>query len=231
MQQQLTLSGLRLQDAATFANFYPGDNPQVVGFLQQCMTSELEQFVYLWGTAGSGRSHLLQACCHAANEQGLGAMYLPLAEVKNLSEAILEGIESMALIAIDDIDVIAGLHNWEEALFHLYNRLREAQCRLIVAGDQAPAHLPIQLADLRSRLSWGVTFQVQVLSDADKMAALQMRAKVRGMSLPEDVGQFLLRRCPRDTNELFTILDKLDHASLEAQRRLTIPFVKEVLTL
>ena len=137
----------------------------------------------------------------------------------------------MQIICLDDIDAVAGLSVWEEALFHLYNRVRDQHARLIVAAKQPSASSSIVLPDLKTRLSWGVSFGLKEMEDEDKLIALQLHAKARGLVLDEAVGRFLLKRCPRDIKQLFETLEQLDHASLAEQRRLTIPFAKQVLKL
>jgi DnaA-homolog protein len=120
---------------------------------------------------------------------------------------------------------------WELALFNLFNRLRDAGKLLIVAAIHGPQELAVNLPDLKSRLQWGTTFHVQTLDDDQKQAALQFRAKARGLELSDEVAAFIIQRLPRDMNELFWQLNRLDHASLAEQRKLTIPFVKKVLGL
>ncbi|MGL5364634.1 MAG: DnaA regulatory inactivator Hda, partial [Plesiomonas shigelloides] len=141
-------------------------------------------------------------------------------------------MEHLALVCIDNIELIAGDPEWELAIFDLYNRIREqGRTRLLIAGDQAPRQLNLTLPDLASRLDWGQIYKLYPLADEDKLQALQARARLRGFEMPEDVGRFLLKRLSRDMRTLFDTLDKLDHASIAAQRKLTIPFVKEILSL
>jgi DnaA family protein len=215
---QLTLN-IRLRDDATFANFYSENNQQLLTHLQ----TNTDLFIYLWGKSGSGRSHLLQATCQAAKS----AIYLPI--TTKLEPEILSGLENMDVLCLDDIHHIAGIKTWEEAIFHLFNKLATNITRLIISANTPPASLPIMLPDLKSRLASGITFQVQPLSDQQKLTALQLRAKNRGLQLSQEVGEFLLNRYARDTNSLFTILEKLDQASLATQRKLTIPFIKTIL--
>jgi len=217
--------GIGLKDAATFDNFYTAGNELVIEALQQ----GTDRMLYLWGPPGCGKSHLLQALCHATAANGQSPVYLPLQELMALAPELLEGLEQQVLIAIDDIQVIAGMPQWEEALFHLYNRVRDHGHRLVVSATVAPAGLALTLPDLASRLGWGPVFQLAFLTDTDKQAALQMRARRRGLEMGDEVAEYLLRRCPRDMDSLFSLLNQLDRASLAAQRRLTIPFVREVL--
>ncbi|TLX63493.1 DnaA regulatory inactivator Hda [Stutzerimonas nosocomialis] len=224
--------GVRLRDDATFANFYPGANAAALGYVERLCSPQAgwsDELIYLWGPAGVGRSHLLQAACLWLQQRGESAVYLPLGEVAEYGTALLDDLEQSELVCLDDLDAVAGDPDWEEALFHLFNRLRDGGRRLLLAANSAPRELPVQLADLKSRLSLSLVFMLQSLSDEDKLRALQLRASRRGLNLPDDVGRFILTRGSRNMNALFDLLDQLDQASLQAQRKLTIPFLKETL--
>ncbi len=228
---QLTL-GVTLNDLTTFTNYYVAENNEVVNYLQAfCQVQEpCEHYVYLWGEAGIGKSHLLQACCHQLGENKQAVAYLPLREYKQFdANEVCAGLENLALVCIDDIDCIVGNAVWQEALFHLFNRLQAAKVLLLIAGSKAPTNLEITLPDLQSRLASGVTFQLNKLNDANKVKALQMRAKLRGMNLADAVANYILTHHSRNMHDLTAILNKLDQASLQEQRLLTIPFVKQVL--
>lgn len=227
---QLTL-GVSLKDEATFANFYAGPNHQLVELLKKAAAGQGEWVIYFYGTGGEGRTHLLQACCHAAHQQGLRTVYLPLAQLIELSPSILDGLEELDLICIDDIHLMGGRRQWEEAFFHAYNRIHAAGKHLVVTANVAPKALEMVLPDVVSRLAWGMVYQLQPLSDQEKLHILMMRAERRGMTLLEEVGKFILTHCPRHLSTLFAALDVLDKASLAAQRKLTIPFVKAVLQI
>lgn len=232
--QQLSL-GIAHIDDATFDNFYlspQSANALAVSALRQQFSALGEKFIFLWGGQGCGLTHLLQSACHSAQEQGSRIQYLPLRDMLHFSpQLLLEGLESLDLICIDDLHLIAGKSDWELALFHLFNRLRDSGKHLLVAADLGPHQLKIELPDLRSRLNSGVSFQIQQLDDQEKQAALQERAQRRGLELTDDVAKFILQRAPRNMNELFVNLSALDDASLAEQRKLTIPFVKQVLKL
>lgn len=221
--------GVGLRDDATFANFLPRGNAALVAALRAQLDADGESFIYLWGREGSGRSHLLQAACHAASARDKRALYLPLDELGHFPPHMLEGVERVDLVVIDDLDAVVGRKRWEEALFHGFNRLRDAGKRLVIAAPAAPRQLDIHLPDLASRLTWGMTFQLQNLNDDGRFEALQLRARVRGMQLPDEVTRYILHRGPRRLGELFAALERLDRASLSAQRKLTIPFVKQAL--
>lgn len=221
--------GVGLRDDATFANFLPSGNAAAVAALQAQLDDAGEAFIYLWGGEGSGRSHLLQAACHEASDRDKRALYLPLNDLGHFPPHMLEDVERLDLVVIDDIDQVIGRKRWEEALFHGFNRLRDAGKRLVIAAPAAPRQLRVTLPDLASRLTWGVTFQIQRLDDDGRFEALKLRAKVRGMQLPDEVARYILHRGPRRLVELFDALERLDRASLSAQRKLTIPFVKQAL--
>jgi DnaA family protein len=187
-----------------------------------------EQIIYLFGSTGSGRSHLLQAACHALPAGD--ALYLPMEQLLAMpAEEVLAGVESLALVCLDNIEMVAGNAAWEEALFHLINRTRTSGCRLLFSANNAPRQLGVQLADLQSRLSWGVVFQLPELSDEDKLQILQFRALRRGMQLSDDSARYILARSARSLGELMELLEQLDKASMVAQRPLSIPFIKSTL--
>jgi DnaA family protein len=225
---QLTLS-LNPREEATFDHFYEGSNVEIIAQLKKIAQGQGEQVIYLYGQAGEGLSHLLQAACHAAHQHQLTSVYLPLAELAPLSTEVLLGLETLSLICIDDLEAITGKADWEEALFHLYNRIYDTGGRIVMAAHHAPHALSIALPDLASRLSWGVVYALHPLTDDDKLAILHQHAARRGIQLSEEVGLYLLRHCPRHLPRLLAVLSALDKASLAVKRSITIPLVKEVL--
>ncbi len=228
LHPQLTLA-VTSPDDARFDNFYAGPNGQLLTALKSQWTTSGMPFIYLWGAEGSGRSHLLQAACQYAQSLGHQSMYIPLQDFCEHPASVLQGVEQLPLVALDNLDAIIPGSDWEEGLFHLFNQLQDLQGHLLVSASVAPAQLPLQLADLKSRMSLGLVYQMQALSDQEKAAALILCAGDRGIQLSEEVAHYLLNRGPRDMNGLTELLKTLDQASLRAQRRLTIPFVREEL--
>lgn len=232
--EQLFL-GLQLSDSATFENFYvqpQGANHLVVSSLLDFFEDAENSFIYLWGASGSGVTHLLQAVCHHAEAKSLSFQYLPLRDLVGYSpEELCRGLEELDIVCVDGLEAIIGRSDWEVEIFHLFNRIKATGHRLIIAANAPVKELATQLGDLSSRLNWGLTLHLHNMTDAEKQSALQMRAKTLGLELTSEVAQFLIQRLSRDTNELFWQLHRLDNASLQEQRKLTIPFVKKVLNL
>jgi DnaA family protein len=227
-QRQLTLN-IQLRDEATLDNYFalPGVEPLLLA-IQVQSDVDGEPVVYLYGPEDTGKSHLLQAACH---QLGTAALYLPLSDLASYSpNEVLQGIEAMSLVCLDDIEAVLGDEDWELALFHFYNRARDAGCRLLVSGPAAPRVLGVDLPDLRSRLSWGVVFQLTEPEDEAKQQILAFRAARRGLQMPTEVASYIVNRAPRDMSILLQLLDQLDAASLTEKRPLSIPFVKEQLS-
>lgn len=223
--------GVQLRDDASFASFHIGPNAEVLSCLQAAVSGEQGGVIYLHGPAGSGKTHLLQAACRQMSEGGQPTGYLPLAEFAADEFAALEGMERLSMLCLDDVQAVSDVEAWALLLMRLCDAARQHELSLVIAADVAPALLQAALPDLRTRLGWGLVFGLQPLADADRLQALQLRARARGLELPREVGQFLLQRKARDLPALMDMLGKLDTASLAAQRRLTIPFVKTVLGL
>lgn len=210
---------------AGFDNFIAGENQQLIFSLK----NEEESFIFLWGENGSGKTHLLQALSAHYQANELNALYIPLQKDDDFPPELLEGLEMMDLVCLDDVHTIMGDREWELALFHFFNKIRENNGRLIIAANNSALNLDIQLPDLKSRLTWGLTYQTKTLSDNDKIKALKLRAHQRGFEMTDEVANYLLKRATRELSDLLKLLEKLDYESLAEQRKLTIPFVKSCL--
>lgn len=226
--QQLPL-GVQLPLSSRFETFYTGDNGVVVAELKALCRGTRQPALWLWGARGAGKTHLLQSACAHVSDSGGSAAYLPLAEAAATGPGLLAGLESLEAVLLDDLTCIAGIPEWERALFTLYNDLVENGGRLVVAASGPPAWVVFNLPDLASRMAASSVYQVRALDEADQAEALFRRAAVRGIELPPETVQFLLRRVPRDFAVLCRLLDEFDVASLAAQRRLTVPFVRGLL--
>jgi DnaA family protein len=228
-ETQLALS-LNLKDDCTFESYVSGSNANNILVIQKILSTLEDAFIYLWGKKGVGCSHLLQAACHYVSLQHKASFYISLDPSMDAS-SVFQNLERTDLVCLDNLERVAGLPDWEEALFHLYNRLKDAKKKLIVAANMPPKGLAIKLPDLHSRLQWGVSFQIFSLEDNDLVSALQLRAKQRGITLSKEVCEFIIKRVNRSMSSLYQILEQLDELSLTMKRNLTIPFVKMVLKL
>lgn len=225
--------GFSLAPGATFDSYFTGPNALAIGLLQD-MAQDItqgrgEQQIHLAGAPGLGKTHLLQALCRAAGASGQPVAYLPLAEVGRMDPAVVDGLEHLAVVAIDDVAAITGDERWERALFNLINAARAVGTRLAFASRAAPGDLGLRLADLASRLAWGPVVRLEPLDDDARRVALVERARVLGLELPPAVGDYLVRHDRRDLAGLLARLEELDQASLAAGRRLTIPLVRTIL--
>ena len=226
-QHQLPLE-VHLRDDATMENFLARGKVQpLIGALQSQLDADGEAVIFLYGPAGTGKSHLLQASCHVGKAETL---YLPLAELNQFPAGdVLQRVEFLDRVCIDDIHAVLGDASWELALFNLFNVARQQGCRLVIAGNAAPRALAVDLADLRSRLSWGIVYQLAEGNDEEKAEILQFRATRRGLSLSTGLASYIVSRAPRAMEQLLQVLDQLDKVSLAQKRALSIPFVKEVM--
>lgn len=223
---QLTLPVIP-PDSETFASFDAGSN----GALLATLCNVDEPMVYLWGEPGSGKTHLLRALCADAAAEGQRALTLDLAQCDALSPQMLQGLEALDWVCLDNVGAIAGVADWESGVFDLCNRMRERGACLRVAAGGVATDLGLLLPDLVSRLEWGPVFALQALDDVGKARLLELRANARGLKMPADVQRFLLRHLARDNHSLMAALQRLDDGSLQQQRHLTVPFVKQVLGL
>lgn len=216
--RQLALA-VQLRETASFASYWAGGNAETVAALRALRDPTL-----LYGPPRSGRTHLLQAVCREH-----GGAYLPLREAAAYGPEALEGLESAPLLALDDLDAVAGERDWELALLRLVDRRRAAGKPFLVSAAAPPEHLPLALPDLRTRLAACVVLGLAPLGDAERAALLKDRARARGLVLPEELTRWLLHTQARSPGALVEALDALDRASLREKRRLTLPFAQAVL--
>lgn len=223
---------LKLKSDATFDNFLVGQNKIIVEVLKNVtLTDGGDLSYFVWSHPGDGLSHLLQAVCHQATQNNLQNMYLPMSELMVFGPDFFDGIDSVPLVCIDDIHLLAGNAHWEEALFHVFNRLRERGHRLILGAHFPATDCGFQLKDLLSRMAWGVSYPLLALSDEEKIRLLQQTARRRGFDLPIEVTRYLLAHYPRDMRSQLAILEKLDLVSLQEKHKVTLPFTKTILLL
>lgn len=219
--KQLALE-LASPPAPTLDNFVVGANAELIATLRMLASGAGgERFVYLWGGPGSGRTHLLHAAL-----QGLQAAGRTVHA--HAASAGFDGVAADDVLGVDDVQLLDAPAQIE--LFNIYNELREGTGVLLATGPVPPARLPLR-ADLLTRLAWGLVYEVHVLSEDDRRAAIMEYARSRGFALPREVANYLLIRMPRDLGSLRTLVDALDRLSLEQKRAVTVPLAREVLQL
>ncbi len=217
---------LQLADHAVFTSFLPDGNETLVATLQELASGGNGHGCWLWGADANGKTHLLQAVCDVAGDR---SAYVPLSLFDTAGAVILDGLANRELVCIDDIDRVVGDDLWEAALFDLCNQVFDAGGQLVVSASSSPRECMIVLPDLSSRLSRLPVFQIRPLDEDELVAALQLRSRHRGLELPDVAARYLLKRSRRDMASLYELLDRLDFAALRAKRRLTVPFVRDVL--
>ncbi len=203
--------------------------PEVREAVRAAATGASPDWLYLEGAPGSGKTHLLLAACAEAADAGRRAAYLPLPAFAGALASVLPAQEGADLVCIDGLEAIAGHAADEEALFHFHNRARAAGGVVAYAARARPFELGLGLPDLATRLGQCTRVALPVLDDDGRRDVLRARAARRGLELDDAVLDYLLRRVDRDLASLTTLLDRLDRASLAAQRRVTIPFLRSQL--
>ncbi len=222
MIRQLTFD-LAPPEPPSFDNFLAGDNGEAIASLERCADGELGHVVVmLWGGAGTGKTHLLRATVARGQAAGRSATFV--SDPGALSAQDPEQIAKHAIVAIDHVGSADAAA--QARLFTLFNAIAARDGRLLAAGDAPPALLPLR-EDLRTRLSWGLVFEVRPLADADKPAALAAYARRRGIRLPADVVDYLLVHGRRDMAALLASVAELDRLSLAQKRPITVPLVRD----
>lgn len=201
----------------------------VAARLQAWAAHAPDEALFLQGVPGSGKTHLAMACRAAAEAGGLRAAYLALGNLSGRVAAAIDGIHEADLAVLDQLDAICGTRADEEALFDLHNRLRDGGKAVLYVARNGPAGLPLVLPDLRSRLAQCTLLALPAPDDALRAAVLRQRARARGLVLEDAAIDWLLTRTGRELGALVGMLDRLDRASLAAQRRVTVPFLRQVL--
>lgn len=228
--QQL-LPGFSFRSGADFASFYTTPGLKLAKHTLASFVSEnIPDCVYLSGASGTGKSHLLQAVCNAVDDAGRLAIYLPLAQLVEFPPAeVLDSVRDADAIALDDIDAILGKPDWQEALFHLYNQRIAKEKPMYFAASQPARLLEVELADLKSRLTACLAFQLPAMNDEERVAFLQALGTARGITINDACAIYIVQRSGRSSNDLIAVLEQLDKASLVAKRKISVPFIKELL--
>lgn len=227
MSAQLPLA-LRWPAHQRFSHFVVGAQPLARDLAAAAASEADAPSVFLSGPSGSGKTHLLIATCVATTEAGRVAQYVPLRDTPDDTTRLLRALGGSDVLALDDVDTLVGDREREIALFDLFNRCRAEATTLVFAASNAPAALGFALPDLVSRLSSCAQASLRVLDEAGRRAVLRSYAAERGIALDDTVLDWLFTRQARDLSALVALLDRIDVATLAAQRRVTVPFLRDV---
>jgi DnaA family protein len=219
---------LGLADHARFETFVAGANGAAVAHAQ-ALADGAPDTVWISGPHASGKTHLLQAACRSASLAGRRAMYVALLEEHAAEPEILAGLEGVDLLALDRVDSVARDAAWERQLFVLFNEMAAKRGGLLLAALASPAAAGFALRDLASRAAGAVAYRLQPLAHSERLDALLVHARARGLDLERGAAEYLLDRVDRDMVALQRWLDRLDRASLAEHRKLTIPFIRDLL--
>jgi DnaA family protein len=229
---QLTL-GVTLNTQQQLSNFCFSGAPALAQTVDQVLLTEQADSLYVFGAQGVGKSHFLQGCVLKAQEMGFEAVYISCKELVKIpahkaTECLL-GLENNGLICVDDIDSLVANSHWAQAWFHLYNRLMQQGNHLVVSATDNPRTINCHLNDLRSRLQLANVFQLNALGERASGQLLQAKAKQKGLQLTDEQVAYIFSRSPRGLANVLAVLDLLDTASWHEKRRITIPFIKQVM--
>ncbi len=224
--EQLLLP-VSVSEHMVFESFYPGPNLEIY----QALQANVQKSLWISGVQSSGKTHLLQATFQRCILLSKSSLYIPMREFDQFSPEILDDLEQLHLICIDDIEFILGNQAWERKLLDLYERIQTTDTHLVVASHDSPKGINFFLPDLASRFSMSLIHQLEMLSETEILSAIQMHAEVRGFNLPKESVNYLLKRVERNVGSLIDIIEILDYESLSKQRKLTIPFIKNILNL
>lgn len=219
-----TVLPIQLTDPSTFDNFLPDRNHQTLSTLKDFVESQSEvRICYLWGSMGTGKTHLLMASCKLIPD----SVYLPLMDLQ-LEPANLDEVANIELICIDDIHSVAAQPSWESALFALFEKIQTNKNFLVVSSRFPASEMRFGLKDLVNRFQGRQILKLNPLSNQALSLLLNFRAAKRGLTLDESVIQFILRRYSRDVHSLMRLLVRLDDLTMQTHRRVTIPLLKRL---
>ena len=222
---------LALSRGRRFENFeLTPANAELVAAVRRVAVERTPERLLIVGDAGSGKSHLLEAAIETASAGGDAVAFMPMRDWRSRHVDAVRGLGRRGgLLCIDDVDAAAGEGGWEEALLALVEESASRQTRMLVSAGAVPSNIPFVLADLRSRLSAATLYRLRGLDDESRARALRRHASGRGLEIPDDVVGYVLTRYRRDMPSLVALLDRLDHCSMAHQRRLTLPFVRDLI--
>ncbi|NOQ37226.1 MAG: DnaA regulatory inactivator Hda [Methylococcaceae bacterium] len=212
-----------------FNTFFPASNQEIMTELQELVSGAGEQQIFLYGEDGFGKSHLLQACCQLAHKKGMSPFYYPFNKKNLPTLSMFEGLEEVELVCFDNVSEITGDLDWEQTFLNFLNQHLENNNRLVLAARSHPQDIAVKLPDLKNCLNAGLALKLEPLEETEIVEALIYKASYMGITISRKVGHFLVTHYASDMPSMWVLLGQLDKATLSAQRKLTIPFLKQIL--
>ena len=215
----------------SFANFYlsADESGLLLDEIRKLIEGKGEKLIGIWGREDSGKTHLVNACAVYAHELSFDFQSYDAVQLREYSPEDIGQWSESSLIFIDNLDCLCGRDDWELVLYQLINMCRQGELRCIFSSSLKPSDIPCQLNDLKSRLVWGLLIQLPEMNDMNLRSIIRLRAGRIGLDVSDDVLNFLLTRMGRRVKDQIELLEKLDKASLIHQKKITIPFIKQIL--
>ncbi len=201
----------------------------IVDNLQALIAGQGESMIGLWGASDSGKTHLINACAHYARQQGISFQLYDGNDLAFYNAGNFEDLETCEVLAVDNLDALCGNQDWEEKFYRIINSSKLERLKLIFTLSENPSFLKCRLADFQSRLSWGLLLQLPTTGETDIGTVIRLRAGLLGIDLSKEVIAYLLVHYSRQLSAQIEILRTLDRASLSAQKKITIPLIKQAL--
>ncbi len=213
----------------SFDNYFSQRNQLIVDNLKTLIAGQGESMIGLWGASDSGKTHLINACAHYARQQGISFQLYDGKELALYDADNFDNLETCVVLAVDNLDALCGFQDWEEKFYRIINSSKIERLKLIFTLSENPSFLKCRLADFQSRLSWGLLLQLPATGETDIGKVIRLRAGLLGIDLSKEVIAYLLVHYSRQLSAQIEILRTLDRASLSAQKKITIPLIKQAL--
>jgi DnaA family protein len=213
----------------SFDNYFSQQGELIIANLKALITAKGESMIGLWGKSDSGKTHLINACAHFSRQRGTSFQLYDGSELAQCDADSFENLATCQVLAVDNLDVLCGIQKWEEKFYQIINSSKNEGSKLIFTLSENPSYLDCRLADFQSRLSWGLLLQLQLTGDTDIGDVIKLRAGLLGIELSKEVIAYLLVHYSRQLSTQIEILRVLDRASLSAQKKITIPLIKQTL--
>ena len=213
----------------SFENFFSQQGQLIIASLKTMINGNGESIIGLWGASDSGKTHLLNACAYYARQQGISFQFYDAIELAQYDADNFDDLETCRVLAVDNLDALCGNQIWEEKFYQIINSCKNGHLNLIFTLSENPSYLECRLADFQSRLSWGLLLHLHLTGETDIGKVIKLRAGLLGIDLSKEVIAYLLVHYSRQLSVQIEILRILDRASLSAQKKITIPLIKQTL--